>query len=73
MSAPKVCINPAASEAGFKVAFCDHCNAKPTDQQIALAKFADEAEASGLKTSAYYRLWDHIVAARAAIAKVGGI
>lgn len=39
----------------------------PTPQQIALARFGDECEASGLKPSHYYRLLPQIDAARAAL------
>jgi len=45
---------------------------KATQQQIALVKFADDAEATGVKTSLYYRLYPQIIAARAAAAKAEG-
>lgn len=41
---------------------------EPTTSQLALAKFADEAENTGLKTSMYYTLYPQILEARAAIA-----
>lgn len=42
---------------------------EPTKQQLALAEFADSCEESGVLTSLYYRLYERIVDARAAIAK----
>lgn len=41
----------------------------PTQQQISLAQFADNCEASGFKPSHYYRLLPQIIDARAAIAR----
>lgn len=44
----------------------------PTDQQRALAKFADDCEASGFKPSHYWRLMPQIDEARAAISRAEG-
>lgn len=41
----------------------------PTQQQLALVKFAEDCEASGFKPAHYYRLTTQIEEARAAVAE----